>query len=80
MESYFTSEILRVQVAGWAWGSKETSSGRDVLRAGESKAGGWDGMELQENWIRGQTDRAGAVATGSSGVHTETSETKNGEL
>lgn len=37
-------------------------------------------MELQENWIRGQTDRAGAVATGSSGVHTETSETKNGEL
>lgn len=37
-------------------------------------------MELQENWIRGQTDRAGAVATGGSGVHTETSETKNGEL
>lgn len=37
-------------------------------------------MELQENWIWGQTDRAGAVATGGSGVHTETSETKNGEL
>lgn len=37
-------------------------------------------MELQENWIRGQTDRAGTVATGGSGVHTETSETENGEL